>query len=237
MLDRDGYILTNAHVIEGASKVTVQFEDEKTADGEVVGKDTLDRPGPAQGRAPRAWPSIRWPWATRSDVQVGDPMIAIGNPFGLDRTLTTGVVSALQRRIEAPNGFSIDNVIQTDAAINPGNSGGPLLDAAGRVIGINSQIATGAGGAGNVGIAFAVPINTAKQVIPQLKDDGRVERAYIGITGVTIDDSLDRLNLAAERGVLVQRVEPGSPAERAGVRGRRRRGDVRRLGDRAWAAT
>jgi S1-C subfamily serine protease len=153
-----------------------------------------------------------------SRVQVGDPTIAIGNPFGLDRTLTTGVVSALQRRIEAPNGFSIENVIQTDAAINPGNSGGPLIDATGQVIGINSQIATG-GGNGNVGIGFAVPVNTAKQVIPQLKSSGRVSRAYLGITGLTIDKSLDRLNLAANSGVLVQSVQPGSPADKAGIRG------------------
>jgi S1-C subfamily serine protease len=156
-------------------------------------------------------------------VQVGDPMIAIGNPFALDRTLTTGVVSALQRQISAPNGFTISNVIQTDAAINPGNSGGPLLDAAGRVIGINSQIATGdgtgAGGGGNVGIGFAVPINTAKKVLPQLKQNGRVQRAYLGITGVTIDKSLDRLNLASQSGVLVQSVSPGSPAAKAGIRG------------------
>ena len=113
-------------------------------------------------------------------MQVGDPTIAIGNPFGLDRTLTTGVVSALQRKITAPNGFTINNVIQTDAAINPGNSGGPLLDAAGRVIGINSQIETGGGAKGNVGIGFAVPIDTAKQIIPQLKYSGRVDRAYLG---------------------------------------------------------
>src|SRR5438874_1542609 len=107
------------------------------------------------------------------NVQVGDPTIAIGNPFALDRTLTTGVVSALQRQISAPNGFTISNVIQTDAAINPGNSGGPLIDASGQVIGINSQIATGDGGSGNVGIGFAVPINTAKKVMPQLKQTGR----------------------------------------------------------------
>ena len=154
---------------------------------------------------------------------MGDPTIAIGNPFGLDRTLTTGVVSALQRRITAPNGFQIENVIQTDAAINPGNSGGPLLDAAGRVIGINSQIATGGTGSGNVGIGFAVPINTAKQVVPQLRDEGKVERAYIGITGATIDQSLARLNLATDSGVLVQSVQAGSPADKAGIRG----GDAR----------
>ncbi len=222
VLDKRGFILTNAHVIEGASRVTVQFEDDKVTEAKVVGKDTstdlavlkvdpenLDLKPLALGDS--------------KDVQVGDPTIAIGNPFGLDRTLTTGVVSALQRRITAPNGFQIENVIQTDAAINPGNSGGPLLDAAGRVIGINSQIATGGAGNGNVGIAFAVPINTAKQVIPQLRDAGKVERAYLGITGATIDASLARLNLAAESGVLVQTVQAGSPADKAGIRG----GDAR----------
>jgi putative serine protease PepD len=140
-----------------------------------------------------------------SSVQVGDPTIAIGNPFGLDRTLTTGVVSALQRRLTAPSGFTIDDVIQTDAALNPGNSGGPLLDAGGRVIGINSQIATGESG-GSVGIGFAVPVNTAKAVIPQLEQSGRVERAYLGVEGASAPD-----------GVLVESVHDGSPAASAGV--------------------
>jgi S1-C subfamily serine protease len=218
VLDKKGYILTNAHVIEGASRVVVQFEDKRATDAKVVGKDTstdlailkVDTSGL------KLKPVVL---GDSKGVQVGDPTIAIGNPFGLDRTLTTGVVSALQRRITAPNGFQIENVIQTDAAINPGNSGGPLLDAAGRVIGINSQIATGGSGSGNVGIGFAVPINTAKQVIPQLRDQGKVERAYIGITGATIDKSLSRLNLATDSGVLVQTVQPGSPAAKAGVRG------------------
>jgi S1-C subfamily serine protease len=218
VVDRQGYILTNAHVVEGASQVTVSFEDKKTADAKVVGRDTstdiavlkVDPSG--VDLHPLSLGDSR-------SVQVGDPTIAIGNPFGLDRTLTTGVVSALQRRIDAPNGFSISNVIQTDAAINPGNSGGPLLDAAGRVIGITSQIETGGNGNGNVGIGFAVPIATARNVLPQLKQNGRVARAYLGITGETIDKSLERLNLAASSGVLVQTVSPGSPADKAGVRG------------------
>ena len=218
VLDKSGHILTNAHVIEGASRVSVQFEDNKTVEAKVEGKDTstdiallkVDKKGldlkPLE-------------LGNSKTVQVGDPTIAIGNPFGLDRTLTTGVVSALQRKISAPNGYSISNVIQTDAAINPGNSGGPLLDATGRVIGINSQIATGGSGGGNVGIGFAVPINTAKQIVPQLKDSGSVKRAYLGITGQTIDSSLDRLNLSTTSGVLVQTVQPGSPAAKAGLRG------------------
>src|SRR5256714_1955255 len=219
VVDKSGYILTNAHVIDGAAQVTVSFEDKKSENAKVVGKDSstdlallkIDPSGvdlrPLQ-------------LGDSGTVQVGDPTIAIGNPFALDRTMTTGVVSARQRQISAPNGFTISNVVQTDAAINQGNSGGPLLDATGRVIGINSQIATGDnGGRGNVGIGFAVPINTAKKVLPQLRQNGRVQRAYLGITGVTIDRSLDRLNLASSSGVLVQSVSPGSPADKAGIRG------------------
>jgi S1-C subfamily serine protease len=222
VLDGDGYILTNAHVIDGASRVTVQLEDKKVTDAKIVGKD------PSTDLAvlkidPKGLNLKPLALGDSKNVQVGDPTIAIGNPFGLDRTLTTGVVSALQRRIAAPNGFQIEHVIQTDAAINPGNSGGPLIDAAGRVIGINSQIATGGGSGGNVGIGFAVPINTAKQVIPQLRNSGKVERAYLGITGASIDASLARLNLATKSGVLVQTVSPGSPAAKAGIKG----GDAR----------
>ena len=126
-------------------------------------------------------------------------MVAIGNPFGLDRTVTSGIVSALQRQIQAPNGFSISNVIQTDAAINPGNSGGPLIDATGEVIGINSQIETG-GGSGNVGIGFAVPIDTARDVVEQLQEDGEVEHAYLGISGGNITaDLAEGLNLPSTR--------------------------------------
>src|SRR3989440_281144 len=219
VVDRPGVILTNAHVIDGASQVTVSFEDKKTENAKVVGKDSsTDLALLKVDSGGLALKPLRL--GDSSHVQVGDPTIAIGNPFALDRTLTTGVVSALQRQISAPNGFTISNVIQTDAAINPGNSGGPLLDAVGRVIGINSQIATGDGtGSGNVGIGFAVPINTAKKGLPQLRQSGRVQRAYLGITGVTIDRSLDRLNLASSSGVLVQSVSPGSPAAKAGIHG------------------
>jgi S1-C subfamily serine protease len=218
VIDKNGDILTNAHVIAGAVKVTVQFADQKIVEAKVVGRDVssdialikVDPDGLAL--KPLALGSAK-------SVQVGDPTIAIGNPFGLDRTLTTGVVSALQRKISAPNHFEIDNVIQTDAAINPGNSGGPLLDAAGRVIGINSQIETGqSGSGGNVGIGFAVPIDTAKQILPALKSKGGVQRAYLGITSRTVDDSLSGLSLPAKAGALVQTVERDSPAEKAGIR-------------------
>jgi S1-C subfamily serine protease len=217
VIDKAGDILTNNHVIDGASKVTVQFADKHTVKATVVGRDPstdlalLRVNGEGLDLTPL-------PLGSSKDVQVGDPTIAIGNPFGLDRTLTTGVVSALQRHIRAPNGFGIDDVIQTDAAINPGNSGGPLIDAAGRVIGINSQIETGGGSNGNVGIGFAVPIDTAKRILGDLKKSGSVQRAYLGISSVTIDGSLSALDLPVKQGALVQRVENGSPAQKAGMR-------------------
>jgi S1-C subfamily serine protease len=152
-------------------------------------------------------------------MEVGDPVVAIGNPFGLDRTVTSGIVSALQRQIEAPDGFSITNVIQTDAAINPGNSGGPLINAAGEVIGINSQIATGGGGGnGNLGIGFAIPIDTARAEIHQLIANGEVEHAFIGISGGTITPELAKaINLPVKEGVIVQTVVKGGPADKAGI--------------------
>jgi S1-C subfamily serine protease len=147
-------------------------------------------------------------------------VVAIGNPFGLDRTVTSGIVSALQRQIQAPNGFSISNVIQTDAAINPGNSGGPLINASGEVIGINSQIETGGGGNGNVGIGFSIPINTARSEIQQLETSGSVKHAFLGISGGTITPEIAKaLNLPVTEGVTVQSVVKGGPADKAGVEG------------------
>jgi S1-C subfamily serine protease len=214
--DRDGHILTNAHVVEGAGKIEVSFSDDKTVNARLLGSDSSTDvallkvdPDDANLRPLTLGDS--------SKLEVGDAVVAIGNPFGLDRTVTTGIISALQRQLEAPNGFSIRNVIQTDAAINPGNSGGPLLDSLGRVIGINSQIATGGGG-GSVGIGFAVPVNTVKKVSAQLKDKGKVDHAFLGITGVSITKSMsDNLNLPADSGVLIQ--QTSGPAEKAGVRG------------------
>src|SRR5205823_8270924 len=172
------------HVVDGAQKIEVTLgntDASQPVSAQVVGKDPSTDVALLKVNAP-ASDLHPLQLGDSSQVQVGDPVVAIGNPFGLDRTATAGIVSALQRQIKAPNGFSIDNVIQTDAAINPGNSGGPLLDAAGRVVGINSQIATGGSGSGSVGIGFAIPINTAKSVIPQLKSSGKVEHAYIGVT-------------------------------------------------------
>ncbi len=220
VVDKKGYVVTNAHVVNGASKITVQFGHEASVSAKLVGADnsndlavlkvniSKDKLHPLE-------------LGDSSKTEVGSPVIAIGNPFGLDRTVTTGIVSALQRRIEAPNQFQIDNVIQTDAAINPGNSGGPLLDGRGRVIGVNSQIATSGGSEGNVGIGFAVPVNTVKNVLPDLKDDGKVEYAYLGVSTTELTPAIaDRLNLGGAReGALVDAVAPKGPAAKAGLRG------------------
>jgi S1-C subfamily serine protease len=224
LIDNDGHILTNAHVVQGAQRVDVKFsEDGESQQAEVVGTDpssdlALLHVDDAQGATPL-------PLGDSSKAQVGDPVVAIGNPFGLDRTVTSGIVSALQRQIQAPNGFSISDVIQTDAAINPGNSGGPLLDSSGSVIGINSQIASQSGG--NEGVGFAVPIATASDVVSQILENGSVQRAYLGITGGDITPEIAQaLNLPVEQGVLVEQVFSGGPADAAGIKGATGQGTV-----------
>jgi S1-C subfamily serine protease len=218
VIDDEGHVLTNNHVIEGAGKVTVKLGDsEQTYDAEVVGADPGTDVALLEVDAPK---SAFHPLTLgrSSEAEVGDPVVAIGNPFGLDRTVTSGIVSALQRNIQAPNGFSISHVIQTDAAINPGNSGGPLINAEGAVIGINAQIATGGGGNGNVGIGFAIPIDTVRAEIEQLKTKGEVEHAFIGISGGTITSELAKaLNLPVDEGVIVQSVVKDGPADKAGL--------------------
>jgi putative serine protease PepD len=214
LIDGQGDILTNYHVIEGAnpmSGVTAQFEDNVTRQAKVIGSEP-DNDLAVLKVDLSGLPSVH-PLALgdSTTVRVGDPTLAIGNPFGLDRTLTSGIVSALQRQIQAPTGFSIDNVIQTDAPINPGNSGGPLLDAAGRVIGINSQIETGGeGGQGSVGIAFAVPVDTAKEFLPRLEHAAHAELAYIGFTGAPAP--------APRHGVVILTTQSGGAAANAGLR-------------------
>jgi S1-C subfamily serine protease len=218
VIDGNGTILTNYHVVENAIKVTVSFEKGQTVEAQVVGKD----PSNDLAILHISTDGLTLHPLTLGDssaVEVGDPVYAIGNPFDLERTLTTGVISALQRQITAPNGFTIDNVLQTDAPINPGNSGGPLLNAAGQVIGINSQIETGGSGDGSVGIGFAVPINTAKSEISELEKGGTVRGAYLGLTSLTVDGSLSALNLPVKSGALVQSVQKGTAAEKAGIRG------------------
>lgn len=222
VVDNDGTIITNAHVVEGANNVQVRFgEDEDFVDAKVAGRDASTdiavlkvNPGDTK--------LTPIPLGDSSKANVGDPVIAIGNPFGFARTVTTGIVSALQRQITAPNGFQIPNVIQTDASINPGNSGGPLLDARGRVIGINSQIATGGSSSGSVGIGFAVPINTAKSLLPKLKQGDKIERAYLGVQMAAVTDQVaEDLNLPAKQGALIQSVQNGGPADKAGLKGGR----------------
>jgi S1-C subfamily serine protease len=222
VVDKDGYIVTNAHVVEGADSVDVSFDENgDSVPAEVKGVDTSADLAVLKVDPSKVKNLTPIPLGDSSKAQVGDPVIAVGNPFGLSRTVTTGIVSGLQRQIQAPNGFTISNVIQTDASINPGNSGGPLLDANGRVIGINSQIATG-GGQGSVGIGFAVPINTAKKLLPDLKAGETVQRAYLGVQmqGVT-KQVADDLNLASDHGALIVEVTPNSPADKAGLRGGR----------------
>jgi S1-C subfamily serine protease len=217
VINRDGVILTNAHVISGAVRISVAFANNQTVTAKVIGKDPDDDLALLKVNAD-GLTLVPLTLGDSSTVQVGDPTVAIGNPFGLARTLTTGVVSALQRSIQAPNNFAIDNVIQTDAPINPGNSGGPLINAQGQVIGINSQIQTGTNGNGSVGIGFAIPINTAKAVIPQIEKTGKVTEGYLGITTITVDPALASLHLGASYGALIQTVQSGSPAARAGLR-------------------
>ncbi len=223
VVDEDGTIITNAHVVEGADSVQVRFDENgEFVNAEVKGVDTstdiavlkIDPSDVSGGLTPI-------PLGDSSKAQVGDSVIAIGNPFGYSRTVTTGIVSGLQREIQAPNGFTIPDVIQTDASINPGNSGGPLLDANGRAIGINSQIATG-GGQGSVGIGFSVPINTAKRLLPDLKAGETIEHAYLGVQMQDVTEQLaEDLNLAADKGALVVSVTKDSPADKAGIRGGR----------------
>src|SRR4051794_23871796 len=209
VVSSDGYVVTNAHVVEGASAVKVKVGDGKTQSATVVGQDASTDLALLKVDASGLKPLTL---ADSSNVQVGDPVDAIGNPFGLDRTLTTGVVSALQRQISPPNGYSIDDVIQTDAAISPGTSGGPLFNAAGQVIGVNSQIesagSSSSGEAGNVGIGFAIPSDTVHNVVQQLMKSGKVNHAYLGVS--TQDGS--------GAGAQVASVAQGAPAASAGLK-------------------
>jgi len=225
VVSEDGYILTNAHVVSEsgvtAESVTVSFKDEKSAGTKVsatiVGADDSSDVALLKIDPDEAGDLTVIPLGDSDELKVGEPVVAIGNPLGFDFTLTTGVVSALDRELQSPNGSIISNGIQTDAAINSGNSGGPLIDATGHVIGINEQIASESGG--NQGLGFAVPINTAIRVMEQLKDGGQVEYAWLGIQGQTLtEDIAAALGIEGE-GVLVAEVVDGSPAADAGLQG------------------
>jgi putative serine protease PepD len=211
-----GMLVTNAHVVGTATHVLVRFgQDGDAIDGDVLGVDPssdLAVVSIAPDRVPRGAKALRF--ADSRAVEVGDLVVAIGNPFGLDRTATEGIVSGLGRSIQSPNGFAIDDVIQTDAPINPGNSGGPLLDDAAHVIGVNSQIAT-AGVAGNIGIGFAVPSNTVREIVPRLEKGQAIPRPWLGVTTTPASPT-------HPDGAEVASVSADSPSDRAGVR----RGDV-----------
>jgi len=221
VIDKEGTVITNAHVVEGSTDVSVRFEEDgEFVDARVVGRDPSTDIAVLEVDPDNA-KLMPIPLGRSSQVEVGDPVVAIGNPFGFTRTVTTGIVSALQRQIEAPNGFPIRDVIQTDASINPGNSGGPLLDGEGRVIGINSQIATG-GSSGSVGIAFAVPIDDVRSLLPQLKKNGRVERSYLGVEMAPVTEQVaEELKLPVKRGALITSAVRGGPAADAGLEGGR----------------
>jgi S1-C subfamily serine protease len=218
VLDKAGHIVTNYHVVRGANAIQVSFSNNERFKAKLVGVDPSTDIAVLQvdvkARALKALPL-----GNSDGVRVGDQVIAIGNPFGLDRSVTAGIVSAVQRRIEAPNNLSISHVIQTDAALNHGNSGGPLLNAQGQVIGVNAQIETGGVSQGNVGIGFAIPINTVKEVVAQLIKHGRVDHAFLGIDGKTLTPGIARLfHLPVNRGVLVASVRSGSGAEHGGLK-------------------
>jgi S1-C subfamily serine protease len=218
VIDKAGHIVTNYHVIQGAQQIQVSFSGQDEINATVVGRDpSTDTAVLKIDAHARALTPL--PLGNSDGVTVGDPVYAIGNPFGFTRTLTTGVVSAVQRQIEAPNSLKIDHAIQTDAAINHGNSGGPLIDAAGRVIGVTSQISTGGTGQqGNLGIGFAIPINTVRNVAAQIISTGKAQHAFLGVTTTAITPQLARLfNLPAQQGLLVQDVDTGSAADKAGI--------------------
>jgi putative serine protease PepD len=208
--DDEGHVLTNQHVVDGAETVSVRFSDGSTHDAEVVGSDPSTDVAVLKVDAPT---SALEPLALGDSdaVEVGDGVVAIGSPFGLEQTVTTGIVSALHRQITAPNDFAIDDAIQTDAAINHGNSGGPLLDLQGRVIGINSQIESESGG--NDGVGFAVPSNTVEKIAQALIADGSIEHAYLGVSTGDAENG---------EGASIAEVRSGTPAAEAGLRG----GDV-----------
>jgi len=217
VLDKAGHIVTNYHVVRGANEIQVSFSNNERIKARVVGVDpSTDVAVLKVDVKSRALRSL--PLGNSDNVRVGDQVIAIGNPFGLDRSVTAGIVSAVQRRIEAPNQLSISHVIQTDAALNHGNSGGPLLNAQGQVIGVNAQIETGGAGDGNVGIGFAIPINTVKDVVAELIKHGKVAHAFLGIEGKTLQPNIARLfHLPVSQGVLVASVRPHTGAAAAGL--------------------
>src|SRR6266851_1563541 len=217
IIDEQGDILTNYHVIANAEKLTVSFGSGKNYPARVVGRDPdTDLAVIRLLESPKEQMTVV-PLGDSDKLIVGQKVLAIGNPFGLDRTLTTGVISGLQRPIRAQNGRQIEGAIQTDASINPGNSGGPLLDSHGRMIGINSQIESPSGA--SAGVGFAIPVNIAKRIVPLLIRDGEIRRPKLGIEPRDVESLGKQIQLPVSSGVLIVSVQPGSPAANAGLRG------------------
>ncbi len=217
LIDAEGNILTNYHVVSGARSVEVTLSDQSRHPAKLIGRDRLSDLAIIKIDAGRDLPYVKL--GGSDDLQVGQKVLAIGNPFGFEGTLTTGVISSLGRNIQDQEGRLLEDVIQTDAAINPGNSGGPLLNARGEVIGINTAIF----GQASIGIGFAIPVNTAKSILTDLLQEGRVRRGYLGVVGREITPALaELLDLPASQGLLVARVRRGGPGDRAGIRAGRR---------------
>ncbi len=216
MIDKQGNILTNNHVVEQADELEVTLADKTKVPAEVVGRDPSNDLAVIRIDVPQ---EKLYPVKLGDSgvLQVGQMAIAIGNPFGLERTVTTGVVSSLGRTLRAENGRMMAGIIQTDAAINPGNSGGPLLNSRGEVIGINTAIFSPSGG--SVGVGFAIPVNTARRLAPELIAKGRASHAWIGVSGVDLSPQMAKaLNIPNTEGILVAQVVRGGPGERAGLK-------------------
>jgi S1-C subfamily serine protease len=218
VIDKTGHIVTNEHVIAGAQKIQVSFSGQDQIPATIVGKDpSTDLAVLKIDAHARALTPLEL--GNSDDVRVGDTVYAIGNPFGFTRSLTSGIVSAIGRQISAPNSLSIDNAIQTDAAINHGNSGGPLIDTSGRVIGVTSQISTGTTGQqGNLGIGFAIPVDLVRDVAAQIIKNGKVEHPFLGIGVSTLTKQVAQLFNLPKQGLLIQKVDRGSGADKAGLK-------------------
>src|SRR5215470_9086711 len=217
VIDTKGYILTNFHVVQGAQSIEVVLGDQSRYAAKFIGADQRNDVALLKVE-PKGKPLLALPLGDSAALQVGQKVLAIGNPFGFQSTLTTGVVSALGRTVQTSQTTFIDQAIQTDAAINRGNSGGPLINSHGEVIGINSAIYTPSGT--TAGIGFAIPINTAKRIAHDLITDGRVHQAFLGVETIPINESFaEALGLPAQEGLLVQATTRGGPAAEAGIRG------------------
>jgi len=220
VIDKAGYIVTNYHVVGSAQTVHVSFSNSDSMTAEIIGKDPATDVALLKVHASSH--ALKPLGLGNSDrIQVGDQVAAIGNPLGYDRSITLGIVSALHRSLTSPEGTPIDRVIQTDAALNHGNSGGPLLNAQGQVVGVSSAISTGDTGArGNIGIGFAIPINTVRGVVAELRAHGHVDHPFLGVVTRPVTSTMARIfNLQVDKGLLVESVAPGSGAERAGLHG------------------